>query len=123
MNKRILVVDDMEFLRVLMREIITLNGYFVAGEAMNGREAIEQYIQIKPALVLMDIAMPTMDGIEATKNILKLDPGAKIIMCTAIGEVSMIRNAMKAGASGYIVKPFQVANVVEEMNKVLNRER
>ena len=119
MNKRILVVDDMEFLRVLLTDIITFNGYLVAGVAMNGHEAIEQYIQIKPALVIMDIAMPKMGGIEATKNIMKLDPSAKIVMCTAIGELSVIRDAMDAGASGYIVKPFQAANIVEEINKVL----
>ena len=120
MDTGVLIVDDMEFLRVLLKEIITLNGYFVAGEATNGSEAIEQYMQIKPALVMMDIVMPTMGGIEATKNIMKLDPGAKIIMCTAIGQPSIIRDAMAAGASGYIVKPFQSANIAEEINKVLN---
>ena len=120
MNKRILIVDDTAFMRMLLKEILTLNGYSVAGEATNGSEAIEMYMQIKPALVLMDIVMPVMSGIEATKNIIKRDPGAKIIMCTAVGQTSTIRDAMKAGASGYIVKPFQAANIAEEMNKVLN---
>jgi two-component system chemotaxis response regulator CheY len=120
MNKSILIVDDTAFMRMLLKEIITFNGYFVAGEATNGSEAIEKYMQIKPALVMMDVVMPVMGGIEATKNIMKRDPGAKIIMCTAIGQPSVIMDAMKAGAIGYIVKPFQAAKVAEEMGKVLN---
>jgi two-component system chemotaxis response regulator CheY len=120
MDKGILIVDDAAFMRMLLKKIVTSNGYFVAGEASDGNEAIEMYAQLKPALVTMDVVMPDKDGVEATKNIMSRDPGAKIIMCTAVGQQSVVMDAMKAGASGYIIKPFQAPKVVEELNKVLN---
>lgn len=120
MDKGILIVDDAAFMRMLLKKIVTSNGYFVAGEAGDGNEAIEKYAQLKPALVTMDVVMPDKGGVEATKDIMSLDPGAKIVMCTAVGQQSVVMDAMKAGASGYIVKPFQAPKVVEELNKVLN---
>lgn len=120
MDKGILIVDDAAFMRMLLKKIVTSNGYVVAGEASDGNEAVEKYTQLKPALVTMDVVMPDRDGVEATKSIMSLDPGAKIIMCTAVGQQSVVMDAMKAGASGYIVKPFQAPKVVEELNKVLN---
>ena len=120
MGKGVLIVDDAAFMRMLLKKIVTSNGYFVAGEAGDGNDAVEKYAQLKPELVTMDIVMPDKDGVEATKNIMMLDPGAKVIMCTAVGQQSMVMDAMKAGASGYIIKPFQAPKVLEEMNKVLS---
>jgi two-component system chemotaxis response regulator CheY len=109
---RILVVDDTEFVRRNLVKLITENGWEVVGEAENGEEAIERYFALKPDVVAMDITMPVLDGIEATRAILKDDPGAKILMCSAVGQREKIAEAVKAGAKDYISKPFQRERVV-----------
>ncbi|MHC1626942.1 MAG: response regulator [Methanoculleaceae archaeon] len=116
----ILVVDDAMFMRTLLKNILFSGGYTIAGEAADGAEAVRKYQELSPDLVTMDIVMPNMNGIEALKAIRQVDPGAKVIMCTAVGQEQMVKLAIKNGARGYIVKPFQAPKVLEEVGNVLN---
>ena len=119
MGKRILVCDDAAFMRMMIKDILTKNGYGVVGEAENGNVAVERYNELKPDLVLMDITMPEMDGIEALKQIMANDPSAKVIMCSAMGQQAMVIESIKAGAKDFIVKPFQAERVLEAIEKVV----
>lgn len=119
MANRILVVDDAQFMRMMIREIVTKNGYEVCGEANDGAQAIDKYKELKPDLVTMDITMPEMDGIQALKEIRKFDPNAKVIMCSAMGQQAMVIDAIQAGAKDFIVKPFQQDRVIEAIKKTL----
>jgi len=119
LSKRILIVDDAAFMRMMLKDILTKNGYTVVGEAENGLVAVEMYKELKPDLVTMDITMPEMDGITAVKEIKKIDPGAKIIMCSAMGQQAMVIDSIQAGAQDFIVKPFQPERVLEAVEKVL----
>ena len=116
---RVLIVDDAAFMRMMIKDILEKNGYEIAGEAANGAIAVEMYNKEKPDVVTMDITMPDVDGIEAVKRIKAIDPGAKIIMCSAMGQQSMVMDAIKAGARDYIVKPFQADRVLEAVQKVV----
>ena len=116
---RVLIVDDAAFMRMTIKDILEKNGYEIAGEAANGAIAVEMYNKEKPDVVTMDITMPDMDGIEAVKNIRANDPNAKIIMCSAMGQQSMVMDAIKAGAKDFIVKPFQPDRVLEAVKKVV----
>ncbi|WP_066872217.1 response regulator [Clostridium mediterraneense] len=116
---RVLIVDDAAFMRMMVKDILSKNGFEVVGEASNGLKAIEMYKQERPDVVTMDITMPEMDGIEAVKAIKQFDPAAKIIMCSAMGQQSMVMDAIKAGAKDFIVKPFQADRVLEAVNKAL----
>jgi len=115
---KVLIADDSEFMRSLLREILE-EEYTIAGEAENGVEAIELYNENDPDLVMMDIVMPIRDGIEATDEITDSDPGAKVIMCTSVGQEQKMKNAIQAGAEGYITKPFQKPSVLEEIENVV----
>ena len=115
----VLVVDDAAFMRMMIKDILTKNGYNVAGEAENGAKAVEKYNELKPDLVLMDITMPEMDGIQALKNIKASDAGAQVIMCSAMGQQAMVIEAIQAGAKDFIVKPFQADRVLEAVKKVV----
>lgn len=119
MKNKILVVDDAAFMRMMIKDILTKNGYTVVGEAENGAKAIEKYKELKPDLVIMDITMPEVDGIEAVKGIKKIDANANIIMCSAMGQQSMVIESIQAGAKDFIVKPFQAERVLEAVRKVL----
>jgi len=119
MSKRILVVDDAAFMRMMMKDILTKNGYTVVGEAENGAKAIEKYKELKPDLVIMDITMPEVDGIQAVKGIKQIDENANIIMCSAMGQQAMVIESIQAGAKDFIVKPFQAERVLEAVRKVL----
>ena len=119
MAKNILVVDDAAFMRMMIKDILTKNGYNVAGEAENGAKALEKYNEVKPDLVLMDITMPEVDGIQALKNIKAADPNAKVIMCSAMGQQAMVIESIQAGAKDFIVKPFQPDPVLEAVKKVV----
>ena len=119
MAKNILVVDDAAFMRMMIKDILTKNGYNVAGEAENGAKALEKYNEVKPDLVLMDITMPEVDGIQALKNIKAADPNAKVIMCSAMGQQAMVIESIQAGAKDFIVKPFQPDRVLEAVTKVV----
>ena len=119
MAKNILICDDAAFMRMMIKDILTKNGYNVAGEAENGAKAVEKYSEVKPDLVLMDITMPEMDGIQALKKIKANDPSALVIMCSAMGQQAMVIEAIQAGAKDFIVKPFQADRVLESIRKVL----
>ncbi|NLL18347.1 MAG: response regulator [Clostridia bacterium] len=119
MGKRILIVDDAAFMRMMIKDILTKNGYEVVGEAENGQVGVNLYRELKPDLVTMDITMPEMDGISAVKAIKQLDPGAKIIMCSAMGQQMMVMEAIQAGARDFIVKPFQQERVIQAVKKAL----
>ncbi len=116
---KILIVDDAAFMRMMIKDILTKNGYEVIGEAANGIQAVELYKANQPDLVTMDITMPEMDGIEAVKQIKAINPAAKVIMCSAMGQQSMVMDAIKAGASDFIVKPFQADRVLEAVKKIV----
>ena len=119
MAKSILICDDAAFMRMMIKDILVKNGYNIAGEAENGVKAVEKYQETKPDLVLMDITMPEMDGIEALKKIKASDPSASVIMCSAMGQQSMVIEAIQSGAKDFIVKPFQADRVLESIRKVL----
>ncbi|MFC4409206.1 response regulator [Chungangia koreensis] len=119
MSKRILIVDDAAFMRMMIKDILTKNGFEVVGEAADGAQAVEKYNELKPDLVTMDITMPEMDGIAALKSIKEKDPSAVIIMCSAMGQQAMVIDAIQAGAKDFIVKPFQADRVVEAIQKAL----
>lgn len=120
MSKKILIVDDAAFMRMMIKDILTKNGYEIVGEAQDGREAVEKYKELEPDLVTMDITMPEMDGITALKEIKQIDPDAVVIMCSAMGQQAMVIDAIQAGAKDFIVKPFQADRVLEAIEKALN---
>lgn len=119
MAQKILIVDDAAFMRMMIKDILTKNGFEVVGEAADGAQAVEKYKETLPDLVTMDITMPEMDGITALKEIKKLNPSAKIIMCSAMGQQAMVIDAIQAGARDFIVKPFQADRVLEAIGKAL----
>ena len=119
MAKNILICDDAAFMRMMIKDILTKNGYNIAGEAENGLKAVEKYNETKPDLVLMDITMPEMDGIQALKKIKEVDAGANVIMCSAMGQQAMVIEAIQNGAKDFIVKPFQADRVLEAVKKVI----
>lgn len=116
---KVLIVDDAAFMRMMIKDILEKNGFEVVGEASNGIKAVELYKTEKPDVVTMDITMPDMDGVEAVKEIKSMDPDAKIIMCSAMGQQTMVMDAIKAGAKDFIVKPFQPDRVLEAIKKVI----
>jgi len=119
MAKNVLVCDDAAFMRMMIKDILSKNGYNVAGEAENGAIAVKKYAELKPDLVLMDITMPEMDGIQALKSIKASDPSALVIMCSAMGQQAMVIEAIQSGAKDFIVKPFQAERVLEAVKKVI----
>jgi len=120
MAKRILIVDDAAFMRMMVKDILTKNGYDVVGEANDGVEAVAKFQELTPDLVTLDITMPNMDGLEACKQIKKIDNNAKIIMCSAMGQQAMVIEAIQNGAKDFVVKPFQPDRVLEAIEKALS---
>ncbi|RLL85357.1 chemotaxis protein CheY [Petrotoga sp. HKA.pet.4.5] len=118
MAKTVLIVDDAAFMRMMLKDILTKANYEVVGEASNGQEAIEKYQELKPNFVTMDITMPIKDGIQAIKEIKKIDSNAKIIVCSAMGQQAMVIESIQAGAKDFIVKPFQPNRVIEALQKL-----
>ncbi|WLR52348.1 response regulator [Bacillus tianshenii] len=119
MSGRILIVDDAAFMRMMIKDILSKNGFEVVDEAADGAQAVEKYKEHNPDLVTMDITMPEMDGITSLKEIKKINPEAKIIMCSAMGQQAMVIDAIQAGAKDFIVKPFQADRVLEAIKKTL----
>ena len=119
MSQTVLIVDDAAFMRMMIKDILEKNGYEVVGEAENGNVAVEKYKELSPDLVTMDITMPEKDGISALKEIKEVDPDAKVIMCSAMGQQAMVIDAIQAGAKDFIVKPFQADRVIEAVSKAL----
>jgi two-component system chemotaxis response regulator CheY len=122
MKGRVLVADDAAFMRQMIREILEAEGLEVVGEAVDGVEAIDQFSKLHPDLVTMDIVMPRRSGIDAVKGILELDPHARIVMCSALGQETLVMEALQAGARDFIVKPFKPDNVIATLAKVLEKE-
>lgn len=119
MAGRVMIVDDAAFMRMMLKDVLTKNGFEVVGEAENGQKAVEKYRELTPDLVIMDITMPEIDGIQAVKLIRAESPNAKVIMCSAMGQQAMVIEAIQAGAKDFIVKPFQADRVVEAVKKAL----
>ncbi|GGI94668.1 chemotaxis protein CheY [Alicyclobacillus cellulosilyticus] len=119
MANRILIVDDAAFMRMMLKDILQKNGYEVVAEAADGLQAVQRYQEFRPDLVTLDITMPEMDGIEALRQIRAIDPNARVIMCSAMGQQAMVIDAIQAGARDFIVKPFQAERVLEAVRKAL----
>lgn len=119
MGNRILIVDDAAFMRMMIKDILVKNGFEVVGEAENGAIAIEKWKEHRPDLTTMDITMPELDGINAVRAIRQVDPNARIVMCSAMGQQAMVIDAIQAGAKDFIVKPFQPDRVLEAVRKAL----
>ncbi|HVM43288.1 MAG TPA: response regulator [Gemmatimonadales bacterium] len=119
MGHRVLVCDDAIFMRTMISDILSGAGYEVVGEAETGLQAIERYRALNPDLVTMDIVMPDMGGIDAVREIVKQDPNAKILMCSAMGQQALVVEAIQAGAKDFVVKPFQPSRVLEAVQRVL----
>ena len=119
MAKNILICDDAAFMRMMIKDILSKNGYVIAGEAEDGLKAVEKYREVKPDLVMMDITMPEMDGIQALKKIKEEDPSATIIMCSAMGQQAMVIESIQSGAKDFIVKPFDKDRVLEAVKKAV----
>ena len=119
MAKKILLVDDAAFMRMMIKDILTKNGYTEVSEAADGEIAVQMYSEFKPDLVLMDITMPNKTGIEALKDIKAMDPGATVVMCSAMGQEAMVIEAIKLGAKDFIVKPFKADRILSTIQKIL----
>jgi two-component system chemotaxis response regulator CheY len=116
---RVLVVDDALFMRKMVSDTLTKGGHEVIGEASNGAEAVERYRTLGPELTTLDITMPEMDGLEALREIIAIDPSARIIMCSALGQESKVIESIKAGAKDFVIKPFQPERVLAAVSKAL----
>jgi two-component system chemotaxis response regulator CheY len=121
MKHRVLIADDASFMRQMIREIIEPEGYEVVAEATNGNEAMERYKELHPDLVTMDIVMPKCSGIDAVKGILEIDPSACVVMCSALGQETLVMEALQAGAKDFIVKPFKPDNVLATLSKAMEK--
>jgi len=119
MSARILLVDDLSFMRMVQKEILEENGYIIAGEANDGIEAVSKYKTLRPDLIIMDITMPNMNGLDAMRHIFEFDRNAKIIMCSALGQQQLIVEAIKAGVKDFIVKPFKPERILSSILKAL----
>ena len=116
---RILICDDAAFMRMMLKDIIVKGGHEVVGEAADGQDACEKYLTLKPDIVTMDITMPNVDGIAGLKLIKSADPSAKVIMCSAMGQQTMVIDALQSGAKDFIVKPFEADRVLGAINKLV----
>jgi len=116
--RKILVVDDAKVIRMVIKQILTRHGFHVAGEAGNGREALEKYKELKPDAVTMDIIMPEVDGIQGLKEIMAFDKQAKVIMISAIDQRDALTEAIRHGATDYVVKPFEDDRMVTALKNI-----
>ena len=118
---KILIVDDAAFMRKVIRDTLTKNGFTDLHEAVDGKDAVEKYFELQPDLVLMDITMPNMDGLEALKAIRKADPNASVVMCSAMGQEAMVIEAIKSGAKDFIVKPFKPDRIIKTVSSIVGQ--
>jgi two-component system, chemotaxis family, chemotaxis protein CheY len=121
MAPRVLLADDLSFMRMVQREVLKDRGYEVVGEAANGLEAVELFERLRPDLTILDITMPHMNGLEATKRILAKDPSAAIIICSALGQQKLIVEAIQLGIKDFIVKPFKPERLIGAIEKALKQ--
>ena len=119
MAKKILLVDDAAFMRKMIKDTLSKNGYTELFEAVDGADAVEKFNEIGPDLVIMDITMPNMDGLEALKAIRAADPGANVVMCSAMGQETMVIDAIRSGAKDFIVKPFKPERVLKTVTSIV----
>jgi len=119
MGARILLADDLSFMRMVQKEILEDKGYTIVGEAADGLEAIEMYKTTKPDLIILDITMPHMNGLEAMHKIFEIDRSARIVMCSALGQQQLIVEAIKSGVKDFIVKPFKPERIINSIEKAL----
>jgi two-component system, chemotaxis family, chemotaxis protein CheY len=119
MNSTVLICDDAIFMRTMIGDILRQAGFQVVGEAENGQQAVEKYRELRPDFVTMDIVMPDMGGIDAVREIIREDPQAKILMCSAMGQQALVIEAIQAGARDFVVKPFQPSRVLEAVQRVI----
>ncbi len=120
MSRTVLICDDAIFMRTMVGDILQQAGFEIVGEAESGVQAIEKYRTLKPDLVTMDIVMPDMGGIDAVREITKLDPQARVLMCSAMGQQALVVEALQAGAKDFVVKPFQPSRVLEAVERILS---
>jgi two-component system chemotaxis response regulator CheY len=118
MPTRVLIADDAGIMRAMIKTILADDGFEIVGEATNGQEAVDKYAELKPDVMTMDIVMPKLDGINAVKTILSTDPGAKIIMCSSLGQQQMVIDAIRAGAKAFITKPFDAPKLLETVKRL-----
>lgn len=118
--KKLLIVDDASVVRLMIRKVLKESDFTIVGEAKNGREAFEKYKDLKPDVVTMDLVMPEVDGIQATRDIVSFDKNAKVIIVSGIDQREMLMRAIDAGACSYIVKPFEADRVITTLNEVLS---
>ena len=118
---KIMIVDDAAFMRMMIKKTLTENGYSDFVEAQDGAEAVAKYDEEKPDMVFMDITMPNMDGLQALKKIKENNPDARIVMCMAMGQQSMVVEAIKYGAKDFIVKPFNADRIIEAVGSILGK--
>lgn len=116
--KKVLIVDDAAFMRATIKAILERNGFEVAGEAENGALGVKKYLELRPDIVTMDITMPEMTGIEALQKIRSFDPNAKVVMITAMGQESLVKEAVVSGARSFLVKPFKEEHVIQTLKKI-----
>ena len=116
---RVLVVDDAAFMRKVLGDALASGGHEVVGEAANGKQAVESFQSLRPELTTLDITMPEKDGLEALAEIMAIDPAARIVMCSALGQESKVLESIKLGAKDFVVKPFQAGRVLEAVDKAL----
>lgn len=119
MGARIVLADDLSFMRMVQKEILEEKGYEIAGEASDGIEAVERYMTLKPEVIILDITMPNMNGLDAMHKIFDFDKSAKIIICSALGQQQLIVEAIKAGVKDFIVKPFKPERILSAIEKAL----
>ena len=115
----VLLCDDALFMRTMLRGILTQAGFDVIAEAVNGRIAVEQYVATRPDIVFMDMVMPELGGVDAVREICKIDPNARILMCSAMGQQQIVDEAVQAGAKGFITKPFTGSRVLEAVKDLM----
>ena len=116
---RVLIVDDAAFMRKMVSDALTGGGHEIVGEAANGAEAVQRFQELRPDVMTLDITMPEKDGLTALREILSMEPAAKVVMCSALGQESKVLEAIKAGAKDFVVKPFQPDRVLDAIGKAL----
>ena len=122
MSRKVLVVDDVAFVRKTLSDLLTQAGYQVVGEATDGTDAVAKYSQLRPDLVTMDVVMPQMSGIEATKKIIKLDKEARVVIISAMGQENLVMEAINVGAKDYVLKPFSAQDVLKTLERAMSGE-
>jgi two-component system chemotaxis response regulator CheY len=115
----VLVVDDALFMRKVISDAVVAGGHEVVGEATNGREAVDRFKELRPDVTTLDITMPEQDGLAALREIIALDPAARVVMCSALGQERKVLEAMKAGAKYFVVKPFEETRLIAAVNKAI----